>query len=437
MEISCDAVGYESLGKTLAGKEWLDYFRNGPARELLYPLIVSISMRIGSFFSLPYQSIQVFLQFSILFLTQLLMLRILRLLGINNWVSAIAVFYLGVSPVMVNSALSLFSEIVTYPLILTIILLMFKSWVSFSGPKRRIILFSVASGLALVLITLTKGIFEVIVPVFIGLFFLAALFTRNRRFILNALLSVAIILSVFYALITGYKITNEIFNGNFVITNRGSVMFYGGVARRAEPLTGERFLSCLAYLPGEGVCEPIFGKEKCFFWSNAKSDEFGYKKVSELTAKGLRPEEIDQEVTRAAFEKALEKPVQSFLLWFMEGLKMIFWESTQVGFVAYPAGLAGFFSWPLIKNGLRLLMSGLTLVALIYLVSFLLRVSKSIFGPQENIKILLFLIGILIFLFTSAHALCSILIRYSFPIVPLYLIIIAFFVQRMVLRKNL
>lgn len=436
MEISCDAVGYESLGKTLAGKGWLDYFLNGPAREPLYPLIVSISMRIAAFFSFPYQSIQTFFQLCILFIAQLLMLRILRLLRMNNWISAFTVFYLGVSPVIVNSALSLFSEIATYPLILAIILFMFKTWVSLSGPKSRIIIFSIASGLLLVLITLTKGIFEVIVPVFIGLFFLSALFTHNRRLILNALMSVAFVLVVFYSLITGYKLTNKVFNGNFVITNRGSVMFYGGVARRAEPLTGKRFFSCLAYLPGEGVCEAIFGKEECSFWSNPKSDEFGFKKVGELTAKGLRPEEIDREITRAALGKVLQNPAQSFLLWFMEGLKMAFWESTQVGFVAYPAGLSALFSWPPIKNGLRLLMACWTFAALIYLVNYLLRLNRSVFEPQENTGILLFFITIFIFLFTSVHALCSILIRYSFPIVPLYLIIIAFFTQKMVFRRN-
>ena len=437
MEISCDAVGYESLGRTLAEKGWANYLLNGPTREPFYPLLVSISMRIGTFFSFPYQPIQAFLQLLILFITQLLMLRILRLLEINDWISAFTILYLGVSPAIVNSALCLFSEIATYPFILAIILLMRQSWISFSGPKSRTILFAIASGLAFVLMTLTKGIFEVIVPVFAGLFFLSTLLIRNRRFILNALMFFVIALTVFYALISGYKLANKIFNGNFVITNRGAVMFYGGTARRAEPLTCERFLTSLAFVPGEGVCEAIFGKEKCFFWSSAKSDEFGYAKVGELTAMGLRPEEVDKQIAWAAFKKILRNPVQSFLLWFMEGLKMIFWESTQVGFVSYSAGLTKLFCWPPLKNGLRLLMAILTFVGLVYLVSFLLRVRKSIFDPKENIKILLFLIAIFIFLFTGAHALCIILIRYAFPMVPLYLIISAFVMQKRIFRRNL
>jgi hypothetical protein len=209
-------------------------------------------------------------------------------------------------------------------------------------------------------------------------------------------------------------------------------MLYGGIARRVEPLTRERFLVALSYIPGEGICEGIFGKEKCSFWSIAKSDEFGYKKVYELTARGLRPEEVDKEVAWAALKKITQNPSQFFLLWFMEGLKIFFWESTQIGFVSYPAGLTKLFCWPPIKNGLRLLMAILTFLAFVYLVTFLLRERKNIFKPQQNIKVMLFLIAIFIFIFTSAHALCNIIIRYAFPIVPLYLIISAFVIQKIV-----
>lgn len=434
MVIGCDAVSYEAIGEMLAKKGWLDYFLTGPHREPFYPLLISFSMRIGAIFSFSYQLIQVFLQFSILFITQLVTLRILRLLDINDWIAAFTILYLGVSPAIVNSALSLYSEIATFPLILAIILLMYHSWISFSGPKSRIILFAIVSGLTFVLMTLSKGIFEVITPVFISLFFLSALLTRNRILILNALMYFVIALAVFYTLITGYKLTNKILNDHFMVTNRGAHMLYGSVARRVEPLTREQFLAALAYIPGEGVCKSIFGQEKCSFWSLHKYDELGYKKINELKASGLRSEEVEKEAMRAAFKKILQNPGQFALFWFMEGIKMFFWESTQIGFVSYPTGLTKLFCWVPFKNGLRFLMSILTFMALIYLVNFLLHRRKNFFMPQENTKILLFLSTLLIFLFSSAHALCLIVPRYALPIVPLYLIISAFFIQRMLFR---
>lgn len=437
MIIAFDACNYEDLGRILSGKHWLDYFLNGPGREPFYPLLISISMRLGNFFSFPYQMIQVFLQFLILFITQLLILRILRLLKISVWISTFTVFYLGVSPAMVNSALSLYSEIATYPLILAIILLMYKSWVSFPGQKAHIITLAIASGLTFVLMTLNKGIFEVITPVFVSLFFLSTLLTRNKQFILNAMKYLVIFSVVFYTLIMGYKLTNKILNGNFMITGRGGLTLYGSAARRVEPLTPERFLTALAYVPGEGICKSIFGQEKCYFWSLFKINEFGLRKIGELEAMGLRAEEIEKGAVRAALNKILQNPAQFNLLWFIEGFKMLFWESTQIGYVAYSPALTKFFCWLPLRNGLRFLMSILTFAALAYLVNFLLRERKNLFLSQGNIKIILFLIFLLIFLFCYAYALCIIIPRYAFPIVPLYLIIIAFAFQKICLISHL
>ena len=434
MIIKHDAANYETLGKMLAGKDWLEYFRTGPNREPLYPLLVSFSMRIGGIFSISYQPIQIFLQLLILFITQLITLRILRILNINNWLSALTILYLGISPAIVNSALSLFSEIATYPLILAIVLIMYKSWLSFSGPKTQTVILAIASALIFVLMTLSKGTFEFITPVFIVLFFLSTLLTRNSKFILRGLIYLIIFLAVFYFHIIGYKSVNKMFNDNFAVTNRGALLIYGSAARRAEPLTGERFLSALASIPGKGVCQGFFGQEECSFWVFNESDRLGFEKIYQLRRANLSPEEVDKGAVRSAVNKILEKPGQYILLWFMEGLKVFFWESTQIGFVNYPAGLAGLFGWTPLKNGLRFLISSLAFLAFIYLIGFLLGERKNIFSvkgnAEENPKIILYLSALLILLFSSAYALCCIVSRHVFPIAPLQLIILAFTVQR-------
>lgn len=137
MIIDCDAIGFESMGKILAEKGWAQYFSSGPNREPLYPLLISFSMNIGKLFSVSYQAIQTLLQFLILFITQLITLRILRLLNIDNRINALTILYLGISPALVNSALSLYSEIATYPLILAAILVMRESWAFILRPKKK------------------------------------------------------------------------------------------------------------------------------------------------------------------------------------------------------------------------------------------------------------------------------------------------------------
>jgi hypothetical protein len=436
MIIDCDAISYESTGRMLAEKGWQEYFRSGPNREPLYLLLISLSVKLGKLFSLSYQTIQVFFQFCILFLTQVLMLQILLRLNINNLICGFTILYLGISPAIVNSALSLFSEIAAYPIILGIILLTFKSWSSFRKGRKQTLYLAVMSGLIFTCMVLTKAIFEFIIPVFVVILFLSNLFTRNRKIVVNGARYLVLSLSFFCVLVTSYKLANKVFNGNFVIANRGEVMFYGSAARRLEPLTKEGILTALAYIPGEGVCQGIFGEEKCSFWSFKKSDELGYAKIYQLEDSGLPPKEVNRQVVKMALAKIIQNPFQYSLLWFMEGLKLLFWESTQMGFVSYPAIFVKLFQWPVFKNGLRLLMSILTLAALLFSLGFLLRRKEGIFLPLDEIRIVIFLILLLLFLFGGFSALCVILPRYTLPMAPLYLILSAFAIEKLFPYRN-
>lgn len=213
-------------------------------------------------------------------------------------------------------------------------------------------------------------------------------------------------------------------------------MFYGSAARRVEPLGRERFLAAIATIPGEGVCNDIFGAEDCSFWSFRKMDAFGHDRERELEKSGLTPSQIEKTITREAVGKIRQHPGQYTMLWLMEGLKMFFWESTQIGFVYYPPALTKFFRFSAVKNGLRLFMSLLTFLTRVLLLVFLLKDRKNIFLPQEKNKIFFFLSMALIILLSGLYAVFLIVPRYMFPLAPLYLIICAFVVQETVLMKN-
>ena len=435
MIIVYDAATYEALGKRIVNQGWIEFFRTGPNREPFYPALIAFSMGLGKSFGISYQFIQALIQLLILFLTQVLTLRILRLLKINNLLSALTILYLGISPAIVNSALSLFSEIATYPLILTIMLLIYRSWLSFTGPRFRIILLAIATSLLFVLMILNKGIFELVTPVFFFLFILSALLTRNRKLIVNAFVYLVVVLGVFYSLVIGYKSANEIFNGHFVIANRGAWGLYGSTARRMEPLTNERFLTALAFVPGEGVCHSIFGEEKCRFWSFEKAGEFGSQKISELNRSSMPPEVVDSTLILLSKQKVLQNPAQYVLLVAMEGLRMFFWESTQVGFVEYPFVLRKLFDWRPFKDGLRLVIALLTLLAFAYLGAVIWRGRKNILKTEGPLLFLYFCL-LFIFSFIGAYLIFGIIVRYLFPIVPLYLIIIAYTLQEVCFLKE-
>ena len=439
-DIACDSILYENMGRLLLENRWIEYFKDGPPREPFYPLMISIAMRLGRLFSISYYPIMTIIQLIFLFLSQIMVLHILRLLKIRDLIISLTVLYLGISPAIVNSSLSIFSEIAAYPLILAMILILYYSWLSLDGSKVHIIVLAIISGILFCFTTLTKGIFEFIIPAFVMLLVPLYLYTRKQKIMVGALIFLMVSSAIYYLPLNAYKMTNKIFNNHFAVTNRGDFQLFAAAVRRTEPMTTEQLLMALASIPGEGVCQSIFGKEKCSYWSVEKIDEIGSDKVQDLVSKGLRPEDASKLIVKLAIKKGLQNPGQYTLFWLMESVKMFFWESTQIGFVAYPIVLDKIFKCTLFKNGIRLSMSVLTLIAFLYTVVFLCIKQKTILKAggihQGDAAILLTLNILLISLFIGAYSLFPTVPRFALPIAPLYLIIIAFFFQQVLFEKK-
>ncbi len=429
MDIACDSIGYEALGKMLKSQGWISYFTTGPNREPVYPLLITAAMALEHVTGLAYVKIMAIFGVIIMFLTQALTYKILRLLNIRNGVCILVLAYLALSPALNNSAFSLYSEIATYPLILGIPLTSFYAWGAIKQKKKKAaFIYGILLGISLTLATLVKGIFEGIAPVYLVIFF-ATVFLINKKLKVTTtlLICLAATASFYYAPTTGYKWLNLHYNGNFVITNRASWTLYGNTARRMEPLTFKRFAEALAYVPGEGVCNILFGPNDCSFWSFKKSDELGLTKQKELNRQHLSPEKINAVLLTLSAQKALQNPVQYALLTCIEGLKMFFWESTQVGFVRYPHWLQKIYDIKILNNGLRFFVSLVTLMAVVSLWLGNLPPRKSPIG---------FLMGVLIFLSILFLSFFSILTRYVLPIAPLYLIAIGIWVNQKLLPKK-
>jgi len=241
----------------------------------------------------------------------------------------------------------------------------------------------------------------------------------------------------FYTPITLYKFANKKSNGHYAFTGRGGWVIYGNTARRMEKLTKQRFLTGLAFVPGSGVCQHFFDHESCAFWSYLKSDEFGVKKRQEL---GRFPyEERNKLLIQLSMKKAMENPFQYGLLTAMEGSKMFFWEHTRAGLVAYPGWLERLFDFLPFTLTINSLLAILSFLSLIYLIYFLWRKKKGLFDLtkiQDESTTILLPILILMTAYIGLHSLFLIVPRYTYPIVPLYLILIAFFFQQILGTKK-
>jgi len=432
MHITCDAQGYQILGNMLNTHGWTAYFESGPNREPLYPFLVSVSMALENITGLAYVKIMAVFGVMIMLLTQVLTYKILRLLHIRHGVCILVLVYVALSPALTNTAFSLFSEIATYPFILGIILTSFFTWENIRNDKKYwAIFYCLLLGVMLTMSTLIKGIFECIAPVYLMVLF-SAIYLTDKKTITKRMSSLILCLiaslSLFYGPVSAYKWLNFHYNGNFALTGRASWMIYGNTARRAMPLTPKKFAEAMAYVPGEGVCNKIFGAQECSYWSFQVSDGLGMAEQDELNSMHVPRKEGNTALIRLAVQKAIHNPFQYLLLAMLESLKMFFWESTKIGFVTYPPWLQKIYDVRIFDNILRFSLFLLTWLGVMHLWFGRMSPQKSPIG---------FLLGVLIFIYIFFFSFVSILTRYALPIAPLYLIAIGIWINQKLPSKKI
>jgi hypothetical protein len=421
MAISCDAVSYQDLGKLLYQKGWGAYFLTGPNREPFYPWLVSLAMRIGDWTGVSYIYIQKIFQICILAVSQFIIYRFLVLLNIRRGIIAGAVLYFGFSPAIVNTGFSLYSEIATYVFVLGIIGSTYFLWERVQEKKfLRAFGWAICLGLCFTGNAFVKGVSELVFPIyFLVLLGVFIRWHKKEKSSWKYLFPLVLTAVIFYGTIDGYKWLNYRYNQCFSLTDRGAWALYGNTVRRLEPLTFKRFLVNLASVPGEGSCRTFFPEEECYFWSAQKSDSIGMPRYSDLVNSGISKSEINNILVKDSVRAVLKSPFQYALLSTTEAFKMFFWESTRIGFVLYPTWLERLFTSRIIKNGIRLIVSGLTILAFFYLWMH----SKS--GMLLATKWFLTIYIVL-------HAVFLTVPRWALPLAPSYIIIMAYFFDQMV-----
>ncbi len=442
IQVTNDALEYERLGKIIYEHGLVGYFQNGPAREPLYPLLITLSMKIASWTSFSYLKIQTIIQIAFLLLTQFLTYRLLRRLNITPWIISTTILYIGFSPALINSTFSLYSEIITYPLILAIIFVILKTWRMFEQCSiGKAFLQAALLTFLFILITCVKAIFGYIAVALLFPFIILlmrSLFKKNYRVTLNSFVFITTFLILLGLFMFSFKSLNKKYNGFFNFADRGYLL-YANSARRTIPFSMTKLKAAIAYIPGEGLCPSMADhKDDCYYWSIASADGFGYRKCMALLDEGVPRTELESHLNSAAVDRVLKSPIPYIFFTFLESLKMFFWESTKIGSVTYPSWLEGLFDNAIFKNGLRFTISIITIWSMIYLAGFVWRKRKFIFdvksAESEIVQIYFFML-VLIGIFVGLYSLIQIIPRYLFTIVPFYLIAIAFYFEQKLTKR--
>ncbi|MDZ4242867.1 MAG: hypothetical protein U1D99_08575, partial [Candidatus Omnitrophota bacterium] len=83
MEIRWDSLEYQSLGILIQEKGWKEYFITGPNREPVYPALVALAMAISNGTAMSDVRVLAMIQLSILFVTQVMTLVLLKRLKVH------------------------------------------------------------------------------------------------------------------------------------------------------------------------------------------------------------------------------------------------------------------------------------------------------------------------------------------------------------------
>ena len=187
MIIRYDSLGYEALGTLITEKGWSEYFRGGSHQGTPLPFLISLSMKMSTFLPYSYYKIQTFIQLMILGLSQSLVFLIMQRHRVRGWIISLILLYMAFSPAIINSAFSLYSEILTFPFILGILLCAAHSFRKLEDAKaRHIIFYALLLGVLFTGVTLVKGIYEYIFYFVLFSSFLSSFahsFLKRKRFV--------------------------------------------------------------------------------------------------------------------------------------------------------------------------------------------------------------------------------------------------------------
>lgn len=440
MIVIFDSIQYENTGMLIYQSGWLSFFQKGPHRELLYPALISISMAWANFLSIDYQLVLKVLQVALLFLTQILLLVLLRKLNLRQGVIKAAVFYFGISPATINAAFSVYYEIVVFPFVVAVVLLVTSLWSDILQEReyRPILEKSILFGVCFSLLALGRDIFQVVFYFFIAffcVFLIFSLFKHQQKTCRGALIFILTVFAIFYSTTSFIKTMNLRYNGKFVLSDSHLSNFLACVYKRSVPITPRILAAHIALIPGTGVCRMFFSQQECDY-----ADWYGMKYFQ--TKVGERMAEIPKdrhwrEIIWPAMGKIIIHPFQYTFFSAVEALKMPFWESTQIGFVNYPKFLTIFYNNLLVRLGLRLFIGLITIISFIFVTCNIWEKKLKCFREAHNQgSIMLFFVWLMITLYTALYSTCYVVTRYALPIVSMFIVCISFTINAIIAGKS-
>ena len=438
-----DSLDYEQLGKVIAHHGWVQFLRSGPNREPMFPWLVAVSMHLGDWCGISYYYPLKMIGLSFLSLTMIFSYRLMSMLGVRPVIALLAICYMGISPVMIDSSMRLWSEFAAYPWVVLAVIWTIKSWKLLDNilderqVKMQIVGHAGMVALMFLLFLSVKAIAEGVLLLYLWPFYWKIFVQwRSKNFVKSkqTLIFCMAVLMIFEAGACAYRLGNYYYNHHFVITDdRGAASFYGSTAHHLEPLTIRGLEVAAAYVPGMGLCTSLFSQEECSQWSWEYTDHINAQKRNELSARGIKQESVSKEMIISAVTMILSNPLQAGLFMLIEAYNMFFWESS-LAFVVYPDWVGENLHSATVLYNLRIVLALLSWLACIFSVYVLCFRHRQISLKENDQKQALFWVFNFVFWYMAIYSCFFIEDRYSFSLISLYLVLISFLIEKILRR---
>jgi hypothetical protein len=358
------------------------------------------------------------------------MAGILTRLKVSDAIIACTIAYSAFSPDFIYPASITWCEILTFPLILSLLLTANNVFLSIVNQRstQHCLWCGFSLGLSLTAITMVKGMFEIISPVLlIAIIILALKHSRWQTIWMKGLLCLLSAFIVFSGITHTYKSLNKKYNGQYLIASNGAILYYGTVARRLAPMDTEKFLSYIASIPHQDACHYFFEDKICSYWLLETADEFGKARLSQIQQQNPNLRKAQHLLFTEANNHILQNPLPYMTLTALETLKMFFWEyQARIEYAYYPSWINNIYASATIKNTLRYGIPLLSMLSFAYVLSLLWKRRDQWASEMSYLLVM----ALIITLFVGCYALFNITGRYLAPVNPLFLMIIAFAIHQ-------
>lgn len=424
MIVIFDAQDYESIGK-LIKSGWVNYYINGPQREPLFPLLIAFAMDLGEIFKTSYHNFIRVFSLLLFFVTQLIAAYSLKQLKVKDWIIALVVIYMALSGNIIGTTLGLWSEKMTFPFALLVIVLSVKLWEDLDKKTQgsgylRFFVLSLLLSLTFVCLTLTKGVTAFLFLVFMIIFAIRFFFLFKRDGIRTRWERCAVFfattLTVFTVPILAQSQLNAKYNGQFTFTNRSDLIFFSEVNHRTEVMRLEYFLPGIVFQMNRDLCYNRFEKASCDFWIDAP--------VLASVAHG------------DSLQKIFAHPARYLAYTTVVFMGVTAWDHSNVSVIALPGWLEHFYWQTSIGRKMPTVVNTLTFFVFWGNVLFVLFHLKKIGGTcQKGCStdlVYVFFIFVFIFFLKGINAMGNIDVqmRIMLTVAPMFLVLIGYSLDR-------